>query len=272
MYFLDFLTLQEPTFAASKAKVHLARHNKIEAPMDVYLQGRFDEWQRWQIQRNFEREWVVSLVQDKVVNTRWLFAGLFRSEGYVHHPAPDPHFMYNLIRVPSTVEFEGRLFLRSRYKERQTYVYGETVAQDLTLEQLLPERLSIGQFPGFKRVNLSKAELDLIVLHNLESWRTALSAVKGVYLITDTKTGKLYVGKADGEYGIWGRWCSYAANGHGHNKALVKELGIAVERQQDFRFTLLEIADLHSMPQEIDARESHWKAVLMTRTFGYNLN
>ncbi|MCM2377372.1 hypothetical protein AB6N16_18155 [Pseudomonas marginalis] len=49
-------------------------------------------------------------------------------------------------------------------------------------------------------------------------------------------------------------------------------MGVEVERQQDFRFTLLEIADLHSMPQEIDARESHWKAVLMTRTFGYNLN
>ena len=53
---------------------------------------------------------------------------------------------------------------------------------------------------------------------------------------------------------------------------MVQALGVEVERQQDFRFILLEIADLHSMPQEIDARESHWKAVLMTRTFGYNLN
>ncbi|CAI2797964.1 Uncharacterized protein PFLU_3766 [Pseudomonas [fluorescens] SBW25] len=49
-------------------------------------------------------------------------------------------------------------------------------------------------------------------------------------------------------------------------------MGVGVERQQDFRFTLLEIADLHAMQQEIDARESHWKAVLMTRSFGYNLN
>lgn len=29
---------------------------------------------------------------------------------------------------------------------------------------------------------------------------------KGVYLISDTYTGKLYVGSAYNENGIWGRW------------------------------------------------------------------
>lgn len=272
MYLLDLLKLQEPTFDTANAKVHLARHNSVEAPMDVYLRGEFDEWQQWQSRRNFEREWVVSLVQDSADNTRWLFVGLFRPDGCEKRHDPEPHFMYSLKRVQTTVEFEGRLFLRSRYKERQTYVYGETVAQDLILEELLPERLSIGRFPGFKQVNLSKAVLDLIVRHNLESWRTALSAVKGVYLITDTTTGKLYVGKADGEHGIWGRWCTYAANGHGHNKALIQELGTVAQRSQDFRFALLEIADLQSTQQEIASRESHWKEVLMSRVYGYNLN
>lgn len=33
-------------------------------------------------------------------------------------------------------------------------------------------------------------------------------------------TGKLYVGKADGEDGIWGRWLSYAATVHGGNVGL----------------------------------------------------
>jgi hypothetical protein len=113
----------------------------------------------------------------------------------------------------------------------------------------------------------------LLVKHHTESWKTALSAVKGIYLITDTKDGKLYVGKADGEKGIWGRWECYANTGHGHNKALVQELGIkATERQDDLRFSLLEIMDLQSAPREIDQRESHWKAVLMTRQYGHNRN
>lgn len=106
-----------------------------------------------------------------------------------------------------------------------------------------------------------------------ESWRTALSSVKGIYLITDTKTGKLYVGKAEGEGGIWGRWCAYSSSGHGGNKALIAELGLkASERQHDLRFALLEIADLQSAPSEIDTRESHWKNILSSRHTGYNLN
>ncbi|VVP59762.1 hypothetical protein PS880_06068 [Pseudomonas fluorescens] len=61
---------------------------------------------------------------------------------------------------------------------------------------------------------------------------------------------------------------------HGHNVALKKEFGIDAppERQNDLRFSVLEIADLHTMKKEIEARESHWKEILMTRLHGYNLN
>jgi hypothetical protein len=91
--------------------------------------------------------------------------------------------------------------------------------------------------------------------------------------VTLNKFGKLYVGKADGVEGIWGRWCQYAATGHGHNKALVQELGAkSGERQNDLRFSILEIADLQSAPGEIEKRESHWKEVLCSRQTGYNRN
>ncbi len=172
----------------------------------------------------------------------------------------------------STADLEGRLLCTSVYTSRNSYPHSATVA-DMTVVELLAERISVGAFPGYKQVNLSKDELDLLVRHETESWRAALSSVKGIYLITDTKTGKLYVGKADGETGIWGRWSQYSSSGHGHNKALVEELGLkASDRQRDLHFSLLEIADLQSAPGEIVRRESHWKDILMTRTTGYNRN
>ena len=43
---------------------------------------------------------------------------------------------------------------------------------------------------------------------------------KGVYLITDTSNGKMYVGSAYGENMILGRWKSYVKTGHGGNEGL----------------------------------------------------
>jgi len=236
----NLLSLWEPEFAAEKAKVHLARHNGREQPLDVFVQGGFDEWQCWQRARNFQREFVVSVIQDGSP-TRWLFAGLFRSCGCQDYDAPTPHFLYDLVRVANAEEWVGRLYLTSRYKQRNSYPLGETLADDLEVAELLPERLSIGHFPGYKRVNLTKSQLDIVVRQNIESWRSALSSVKGVYLLTDAVTGKLYVGKADGEDGIWGRWMTYSTTSHGHNVALEQEFGVDADpqRQLDLRFSLL---------------------------------
>lgn len=273
MLLFDLLKLWEPTFAAQKAKIHLARHNGKEHPLDVFLEGRFDAWQSWQAQRNFQKEFVVSLVQAGLP-TRWLFAGLFRKIGSTPHTEPRPHYLYELERIEAAEEWVGRLYLESQYKERHSYPLGTTLADDLVVRELLPKRLSIGDFPGYKSVNLTKEHLDLVVRQDVSTWRAALSSVKGIYLITDSATGKLYVGKADGENGIWGRWCTYAATTHGGNVALRQEFGIEAvpERKYDLRFSILEIADLQAMSSEISARESHWKEVLLTRLHGYNLN
>lgn len=269
----DLLKLWEPTFSPEQTKVHLARYNGEDHPLDVFIQGGFDVWQSRQSNRNFKLPYVVSLIQAGSP-TRWLFAGLFRTMDCVERDGPKPDYIYTLERVPAAEEWVGRLYLSSSYTKRNSYPYGQTLAGDLAVTELLAERLSIGHFPGFKKVNLTKSQLDVVVQQNVDTWRSALSSVKGIYLITDTHTGKLYVGKADGETGIWGRWCTYSTTSHGHNVALKREFGIDAppEREKDLRFSLLEIADLHAMPGEIDARESHWKEILLTRLHGYNLN
>lgn len=73
-------------------------------------------------------------------------------------------------------------------------------------------------FPDFGRLMPEYAQLQAIVReHRSWSWRTALSSVIGVYLITDTSDGRLYVGKADGAENISQRRGFSASNGHGGN-------------------------------------------------------
>lgn len=76
-------------------------------------------------------------------------------------------------------------------------------------------------FPGFDRVLLKHHELqDMVESPRYADWRVALAEVQGIYLITDSRNGKQYVGKADGAERILGRWRTYANDGHGGNVAL----------------------------------------------------
>lgn len=122
-------------------------------------------------------------------------------------------------------------------------------------------------FPGFDRLVLDHTQLQAVMReHRYASWRTALSSVVGVYLITDTRDGRQYVGKADGAESIRQRWNAYATNGHGGNVEL---------RNVDpttFRFSLLRVFDPATPTREIDATERHYKLALDTRRHGLNRN
>lgn len=128
-------------------------------------------------------------------------------------------------------------------------------------------------FPGFDKVKLSYAELKTVVADSrYATWRTALTSVQGIYLIADTHTGRLYVGKADGGERILGRWTQYAHDGHGGNVALRELVGEDADHPQRFRFSLLRVFGPTTPGDEIDAAESHWKEALVSREHGYNRN
>lgn len=122
-------------------------------------------------------------------------------------------------------------------------------------------------FPGFDDLVLGYPQLQAIMReHRYASWRTALSSVIGIYLITDTKDGRNYVGKADGGDNIRQRWSAYAANGHGGN---VELRGLDPEH---FRFSLLRVFDPSTPTRTIDKSESHFKIALDSRKHGLNRN
>lgn len=270
MHLVPLLTLQVPTFSAQASKIHLATHNGLEDPLDVYLSGRFDEWQRQQRRRNFERQFVVSLIALRS-SSSWLFAGLHES-GPVQK-LDDGTFRYPLEEVAACNELNGRLVVSFKRQSRQAYLNCETWSDGLTVVELRPSRLAIADFPGYKSVHITKEQLDLIIREQLPEWKSALSSVAGVYLIADAQSGKLYVGSATGEGGIWARWSEYAASGHGGNIRLREALqALGSEHAGNLRYSVLEIADTHASANEVLLREAHWKAVLHTREHGYNAN
>ncbi len=272
MRVVDFIALMDPEVTPQETKVHLATWNGTDDPLDVYRAGNFDEWQRWQTRRNFERRFVVALIGLPGID-RWLYAGVYDSEGCEWHGDREAHY-YQLRERQSCAEFSGRLVVGFERPGRQSYLNLDNWADHLNVSEILPERLSIERFPGFKAVDLSKLNLEVIVKHEPESWRTALSNVAGVYLISDTASGKLYVGSACGEGGIWQRWSAYVATGHGGNverRQLLQDEG-GNERANASRFSILEIADVHATPNDILRRESHWKKVLLSREHGLNSN
>lgn len=268
MKLFDFLRTQDRAVAPERSKVHLACWNQIEEPLDVYLRGEFDKWQAWQKKPNFERSHVVALI-DLPEAHRWLFVGVYESHGY--QKLEDGGHLYDLTPVPAYAEFAGRLLVHFE-RTRASYLLGENCTDRMSVVSLSAEPLKLDEFPGFKTVNISFDDLSYLARSGATSWRTALGSVAGVYLITDTKTGKLYVGSATGEGGIWDRWCQYV-DGHGNNvrlKALVGAEGR--ERAKAYRFSVLEIADTHASSEEVLKRESHWKDVLWSRVHGWNAN
>ena len=98
---------------------------------------------------------------------------------------------------------------------------------DSNIAYLLP-------FPGYDRAHLTFAQLSHMVRleYGNREWRHRLSAVNGVYLITDQRNGHHYVGSAYGassdDGGIWRRWKSYVnSGGQGGNVGLISILGAA---------------------------------------------
>ena len=165
-------------------------------------------------------------------------------------------------------KYFGRLIIKYKNSATQLIRNAMSLIEECELYEILPDIFDNDIFPGYDNVNLSWNELSRIV--EKESWKTALQNQKGVYLITDTSNGKMYVGSAYGENMILGRWKNYIENGHGGNVEL-KQLSFE-HIKQNFRYSILDTFKATIDDNIIINRESWWKESLLTRKFGYNKN
>ncbi len=255
-------------------KIHLATENKgkkdVVKPLDAFFAGDFKEWQESQTRKNFTKDMVIGLIE--VSTNKWIFAGVYKVLG-CSEKSPK-HFIYQTELLPNQDDLIGRVIVEHVRKGRASYLIGKGDSGDFIISELKENKQSVQEFPGFDSVCISFSRMKTIITQEIKSWRGALSNIKGIYLITDSKTGKLYVGSATGESGIWQRWSEYAHSIHGGNvdlKGALKKSGDP-KYHFGFNYSILQIADSNTSDAEILERESYWKKILLSREHGYNLN
>lgn len=264
----DFLAACKVPLNLDSYKVHLAT-GVNKPPLDSFFAGKFKQWQEDQTRRNFQCDMVIGLIALK--KGKWLFAGVYQVLGCKH--LDNGRYRYKTRLLPKQTELIGRVIVDHKRTGRAAYLKGRNDGGEFYLSEIREKKLSVEEFPGYNAVTVPNSKLKIIIDQNISSWHGALSNIKGVYLLTDTLTGKQYVGSAIGDSGIWQRWSSYVKIGHGGNKELrylLREKGL--DYFQNFQYSILEIADTHASDEYILTRESYWKDVLMSREFGYNSN
>ena len=251
-------------------KIHFARYNGRNQPLDDFARDPeiWREWQEYRPQNDvFNRKFIFSLAKFYHENNIWLFGGVY--EVLERHPN---HYEVRLTQQGAG--FIGRLKLRLRFRAMTSYVNLETKYNDFEVQEILREPYTGRAFPGFDNIHLSFCELEAIVgAEERLDWRSPLQSVAGIYLITvhTANTVRQYVGAASGDQGVWSRWVDYINTGHGNNAGLtelVDEHGGIDYCRQHFRFTLLEHMPLNTLPDNVQAREDHWKQILGTRGRG----
>lgn len=252
-------------------KIHFAVWNGEIEPLTVFVRDpeEWKGWNSWRGNRNdFSRKFIFSLIRYYHESDKWLFGGIFE----VMERNTDS---YKVNLSPLYQEYIGRLLIHYPGPGvRGRAFYLENHFKDLRVAEILPKRFDGEAFRGYQNVEIGFSELEPIIKRNKPEWKSALENVKGVYLIADKNGGKMYVGSAYGDSGIWSRWACYIDTGHGGNDQLtkvIKENGIEYARNH-FQFSILEFSSMGTSDNTIIQREQYWKRILQTERFGYNSN
>ena len=252
-------------------KIHCAT-GKEWPPLEAFFDKKFKFWQEIQNQENFKCKHILSLIH--LENDYWLFAGVFKVNGVKRGQwKGKSRYIYSTQEVKGLEHLVGKAIIQFQKNFRASYLRPAKFEDQLLLIALRKQRMTIGSFPGYNSVLLSYRKLKTIIRESNPSWKSALSNVAGVYLITDTSDGKQYVGSAYGGEGFWQRWRQYAKNGHGNNKELRALLNKRkMGHPEYFQFSLLEVCDLNANNEYVIERKTHWKNILKSREFGLNSN
>jgi hypothetical protein len=160
----------------------------------------------------------------------------YENHGEILERRTETHRSYDLRPVPFLGELANRPVVEWSKDAVNWARRGATATSFPVVEIADPEVVA---FPGFDRVLLTHAGLQTMVADSrYAAWRTALGSVQGIYLIADTSTGQLYVGKADGSERILGRWTTYARDWHGGNAALRDLAGLDPTHAKHFVFSI----------------------------------
>ncbi len=257
-------------------KVKFNQCNGEEYPLEVYRKnpGKVNtDWLFWREERRYFNvgDIAICLVEMDKRNDYWLLTTVKEVTKELHVTGG---VNYEGKECEEYSQYFGRVVVKCHKQRAQMYKF-PTIAEKLVVKEILPDLYDGEGFPGYHQVRLTFPQLEAN-LRNRE-WIQALESRKGVYLLTDMKSGKRYVGSAtnDNEM-LLGRWKNYIETKHGGNaalKALCQREGPEYF-EKNFIFSILEDFSPQTDDYEILARESWWKNVLLTRdpAYGYNEN
>jgi hypothetical protein len=256
-----------------KYRIHLAKVVDGNIPGNIIARSK-EEWKDWQKEKKVRErfpspvEYIFSFGQINNESKEYVFGGIFKIEERQKEE-------YIVSYCEKYEELIGRVILTySGENSRGSIFKPSYIIENSRITELLKNSYKGEKFPGIEKLNCSYKELKLVYDNNLEDWKSILSSIKGIYLLTDKKTGKHYIGSANGEKGIYGRWSEYIYGFDGGNKELIILKKIEGENyfKENFKFTILETMGMSISSEKIEERESMWKAKILTREWGYNLN
>ena len=269
----DLLRFSDDELANVKIKFN--QHNGYDDPMDLYRSNPEiinTQWLFWNEKRRYFYEGQIAVCFLKLSYDMWLLTTIkrvtkdFGISGGVSFEGEE---------IETYKPFFGRVIVQYHKTSMAQGRYFSELQDELVVNQILPDVYDGEDFPGYDKVRLSYAQLEVIIRCGKKDWIAALSNQKAVYLITDKNTGKLYVGSATSDSGmLLQRWSNYVANGHGGNKELIE----LVEHEgfdyvkKHFQYAILENYNAKVEDRVILIRESWWKETLQTRIWGYNSN
>lgn len=265
-------------------RTKLIRHNTSSDEIAENNKNNIlEEYQKIQISTLFKNiDYVVSFLGEQGTEAKLI--GCYKVEGYsklLNNRPPsgvfftkklkDEHVKFNLTKTPILEEFTNRLVIEWG-KGALSWCQNGTTEKDILY--ILPP-VSPYEFISYDKILLDFKTLEEIIFNNKQHavWEEKLSTVAGVYLITDTSTGKHYVGSATGKAGgIWQRWSEYAKTKHGGNTKLIKLLIDSPTQYLSFQYSILEVFPIKRSSEEVLEYEALYKRKLFSKEFGLNEN
>lgn len=274
------ITIQELLFNRGldrQAKTKLVRHKDSRIDLyNVYRTNRelFLKYQQQQSKEVFTGvDYIISFIGEEGLLSR--FVGVYK----VLRCRQLLKIQISVIDTPYQIEYDfEEMSSFDDLKERVIVKWSNAISwhqwikNEMEVIEIHPG-LHYKHFTDYSDFILNFSELKEIVANGYSDWKRMLSGAKGIYLISDTKTGKLYVGSAYGEDGIWGRWNSYVStNGHGGNKQLKELVGKKKDYADNFQFSILMILPKTITADQAIEKERLFKSKLGTNSFGLNSN
>lgn len=271
----DILCFSESEIADVRIKFNI--YNGYTDPLELYKENPDKvnvEWFLWHENRRYFHEGQIAICFLRTSTDTWLLTTIKNITKELD-VSPDGGIGYEAEEVEKYRKYFGRILVKYHNTVKSMGRTFGSLMDELEVLEVLNDHFTGNDFPGYENVRLSYPQLKTIIDRQLPGWIAALQNQKAVYLITDTNTGKLYVGSATAQYGmLLQRWSNYISDGHGGNEGLkevVKLHGFDYVKKY-FQYSILENYNARMDDNYILKRESWWKDTLKSREYGLNKN